>query len=321
MSGPPGGAFGESSYRLSGGGYDSYVDRLGYAAGGSAALLSDAAPVTYATMSGTSMAAPHVSGVAALLASRAPSAGYREIKAAILDSAEKTPGLEGRMATGGRLDANAALAQITAPAPTPEATRLAVSPSRKIVPYNGKVLLTGGLTDASGGKLESRPVAVWRSGDGGESWSRNGAAEYHPASGSYRAVRSLTSNATFQLRFAGSGTHASSVSRPALVRSRAYLSRPQSPLLVKRGEYFVTRGILKPLHADKTRLVFERYSPASGWKVYKRVNAPNMPRPGYATYSLRHKLPSAGVWRVRAYHADRDHAPTWSPAKRFMVRR
>lgn len=324
VSGTPGGAFGESSYRLSGGdsaGYDSYVDRLDYAVGASAALLSDAAPVTYSTMSGTSMAAPHVSGVAALLASRVPSAGYAEIKAAILGSAETTPGLQGRTVTGGRLDASAALAGISPPAPTPEATKLTVSPSKKVVPYNGQVSLTGGLTDLSGGKIQNRDVTVWRSANGGKSWARTGTAKYQPASGSYRAVRSLTSNTTFQLRFAGSELHKSSVSGPVLVRSRAYLSRPKNPLSVTRGEHFVTRGILKPRHAGQTRLVFERYSPAGGWKVQKRMEARNAPRPGYSAYSLRHKLSKAGVWRVRAYHADRSHAPTWSPVQRFIVRR
>lgn len=263
------------------------------------------------------MAAPHVSGVAALLASRAPSAGYREIKSAIIGSAEKVPALEGRSVSGGRLSAAAALDSI---APSPQATKLTLAPSRKIVPYNGKVALAGRLTSASG-PVANEAVTVWRSTNGGETWKRNGAAKYLPASGRYRAVRSLTSNTTFQLRFSGSDLSAGTVSRKALVRSRAYLSRPASPLLVDRGERFVVRGILKPRHAGGTRLVFERYSPLGGWKVRERATARNMPRPGYSVYILRHQLPSAGVWRVRAHHADGDHASTWSPPRRFLVRR
>lgn len=320
VSGPPGGVFGESSYRLSGGdsaGYDSYVDRLDYAPGASAALLSDADAATYATMSGTSMAAPHVSGVAALLASRAPGAGYREIRTAILETAEKKPGLEGRTVTGGRLAAAAALDRIATLAPTP--TKLTLVSSRRISPYNGSVALTGELTDASG-PLANETVTVWRSADGGKSWKRSGTAAYLPASGKYRAVRVLESNAAFRLRFAGSERYGSAVSGPVFVKARAHLSRPESPLVVERGEFFVTRGILKPRHAGTTRLVFERYSPLDGWKVKKRVEVRNEPRSGYSAYSLRHRLSPVGVWRVRAYHADGDHAPTWSPPRRFTVR-
>ncbi|SDC87616.1 S8 family peptidase [Niabella drilacis] len=58
----------------------------------------------YAGMSGTSMAAPHVAGAAALYASTHPGAGMKEIKNAILSAAIPTPSLTGKCVTGGRLD-------------------------------------------------------------------------------------------------------------------------------------------------------------------------------------------------------------------------
>lgn len=67
-------------------------------------ILSTYLNNTYASMSGTSMAAPHVAGAAALYAAAHPGASMKEIKAAILSSAVPTASLAGKCATGGRLD-------------------------------------------------------------------------------------------------------------------------------------------------------------------------------------------------------------------------
>jgi subtilisin family serine protease len=58
----------------------------------------------YGSYSGTSMATPHVTGAAALYASRHPGASAAEIKAAIIGSAIATPSLAGKTVTGGRLN-------------------------------------------------------------------------------------------------------------------------------------------------------------------------------------------------------------------------
>ncbi len=65
----------------------------------------------YSAYSGTSMATPHVTGAAALYASAKPGSSAATIKAAILRSAVPTTSLTGKTLTGGRLDANAALAK------------------------------------------------------------------------------------------------------------------------------------------------------------------------------------------------------------------
>jgi subtilisin family serine protease len=59
---------------------------------------------SYASYSGTSMAAPHVTGAAALYASTHPGASAAQIKAAILNSAAPTPSLSIKCVTGGRLN-------------------------------------------------------------------------------------------------------------------------------------------------------------------------------------------------------------------------
>ncbi|MBT9586355.1 S8 family serine peptidase [bacterium] len=69
-------------------------------------------------MSGTSMACPHVSGVAGLIVSAFPNATSAEVKERLLCGSDKIDSLTGMLATGGRLNAALALENDrTAPAP------------------------------------------------------------------------------------------------------------------------------------------------------------------------------------------------------------
>ncbi len=63
----------------------------------------------YASYDGTSMASPHVAGVAALLAARDSKLTPLEIKARLMDSVDKPSALAGTSVTGGRLNARKAL--------------------------------------------------------------------------------------------------------------------------------------------------------------------------------------------------------------------
>jgi predicted outer membrane repeat protein len=66
----------------------------------------------YETISGTSMATPHVTGVIALMAAYNQSATGMQLKNAVLDSVDVVPDLAGKTVTGGRLNAASALAAI-----------------------------------------------------------------------------------------------------------------------------------------------------------------------------------------------------------------
>lgn len=66
---------------------------------------------SYEYMSGTSMATPYVTGAAVLLKEYDPSLSASEIKARILNSADKVSSLRNKVLTGGRLNINAALAE------------------------------------------------------------------------------------------------------------------------------------------------------------------------------------------------------------------
>ncbi|MFQ8705639.1 MAG: S8 family peptidase [Thomasclavelia sp.] len=61
----------------------------------------------YSPLNGTSMAAPHVAGVAALLKSYLPNISTSSLKNIILSSVSRNINLEGKILTGGLLDVNA----------------------------------------------------------------------------------------------------------------------------------------------------------------------------------------------------------------------
>lgn len=73
-------------------------------------ILSTVPGDKYNSLSGTSMATPHVTGAAVLLKSVYPNMKARELKAALLESVEKLPNLSGKVTTGGRLNISRALA-------------------------------------------------------------------------------------------------------------------------------------------------------------------------------------------------------------------
>jgi subtilisin family serine protease len=60
-------------------------------------------------LSGTSMATPHVSGVAALVLARHPNFGTAELRAKLLSSVDTKPWLTGKVVTGGRINAHKAV--------------------------------------------------------------------------------------------------------------------------------------------------------------------------------------------------------------------
>lgn len=70
---------------------------------------------SYMSRQGTSMAAPHVTGVAGLILSRNPHLGYPRVKSVILESVDLIASMVDKLSSGGRLNAAKALSQTCLP--------------------------------------------------------------------------------------------------------------------------------------------------------------------------------------------------------------
>jgi subtilisin family serine protease len=75
-------------------------------------ILSTFPNNSYGTLSGTSMATPHVSGAVSLVWAAAPTMTALEVKNAILSTVDPIPALAGRVVSGGRLNVNNLLASL-----------------------------------------------------------------------------------------------------------------------------------------------------------------------------------------------------------------
>jgi autotransporter-associated beta strand protein len=138
------------------------------------AILSTVPGRSYAANSGTSFAAPFVSGVAALAASLDPSLSVGELRQAILAGAEPVPALAGRVATGGRLNAFRTLAAVIADDPgyagreflTAAADEIIVDslsragPRQLVIRGTGKVVIDGTNQHTGGTVVESGTLVV-----------------------------------------------------------------------------------------------------------------------------------------------------------------
>ncbi|NKQ37900.1 MAG: S8 family serine peptidase, partial [Methanosarcinales archaeon] len=89
-------------------------------------ILSTVLANNYGFKRGTSMAAPHVAGLAGLLLSHSPNLTVAQLKALILDGVDPQTGLAGKMVSGGRINAYGSLTiptvVITSTAPDPTNT-------------------------------------------------------------------------------------------------------------------------------------------------------------------------------------------------------
>ncbi|MFA5106720.1 MAG: S8 family serine peptidase [Patescibacteria group bacterium] len=84
---------------------------------------------SYTYLNGTSMATPHVAGLATLLRGYKPSASYSLIKEAITDSVDAKSSLSGKIVTGGRINAYAAVSSLDGTPPTTSLSRNPSSPN------------------------------------------------------------------------------------------------------------------------------------------------------------------------------------------------
>jgi subtilisin family serine protease len=98
------------------------------AAPGTSVQSTFRSPEWYRFADGSSMAAPHMSGAAALLWAKNPTLTVGSVRAALLAGGDRVPGLAGRVVTGARLNARTALDLVPALPPPPPPPAAAAPP-------------------------------------------------------------------------------------------------------------------------------------------------------------------------------------------------
>jgi subtilisin family serine protease len=109
---------------------------------------------SYAYMEGTSMATPHVTGIAALLAARFPALVPAEIRQRIIATVEPLPGLAGKVTASGRVNAYNALTNSIPGAERPAIS--ALETTSKSLAVSGLGFVGGAMTiEVNGASLPS----------------------------------------------------------------------------------------------------------------------------------------------------------------------
>lgn len=125
----------------------------------------------------------------------------------------------------------------------------------------------------------------------------------------------------YRLRYGGNGALVPGVSASRAVAVQALMGVPSTPSSIGRARYFTVSGSVAPAHSAAVRLYFDRYE-SGRWIRRKTLTTRASASSGGSTagYSLQTKLDLAGTWRVRASHADAEHATSYSAYRTFKVR-
>ncbi len=118
-------------------------------------ILSTTPANTYSSFSGTSMATPHVSGVAALLLAEDPALDVVSLKQAILDSVDPIAALAGITVTGGRLNAANALASLVRVVVSPADVTLAAGTTQQFTASGGTAPYTWQVADPAVASIDA----------------------------------------------------------------------------------------------------------------------------------------------------------------------
>lgn len=260
----------------------------------------------YGFLSGTSMATPHVSGVAALLKSRFPGLTHLEIKDRIMGGTEAKAALAGKMVTGGRLNSARALGLNYS-----EAFLFSDKPS---LTYGEGVTFTGILA-RYGEPLAGKQVAIEKRRAGETGYSTL-ATVTTAQDGSFSYGTSYPANNTYYRARLVDGTGSASetfVNLEKLVGVRVSVTLSVATTKLQLGKARAITGYVGPNHSGKqVRLTVRRGSTT--------VLDTNLTLDANSRYSLNYKPRKTGVYYVSVeYGNDEDNLGNKSPTKSFKV--
>ncbi len=259
----------------------------------------------YAYMSGTSMATPYVTGVAALIKSQNPALDAARIRSRILESVDKKANLQGSVATGGRLNAASALGART--------SDLTLTTSSRTMKFGQRTRLSGKL-DAEGKPLGGQAVILQRRPVGASSFDKVGQVTTM-ADGTYSLAGVKPDESTYyRAVFSGNrsdGLAASrSTTRRVLVKAVVSLYTPSTRL--KLGRARAVSGAVTPSHRGAVTVTIKR----SGRVIARKKVALN----SNSRYRFRYKPGRPGTYAFFAtYPRHADHLGNRSRQKSFRV--
>jgi subtilisin family serine protease len=237
----------------------------------------------YAWADGTSMAAPHVSGVAALLLSAHPRMTALQLAARIKASVKRDSALTSRTVTGGIVDAELALRP---------GTLMTTSLSRSSVSYGAKITVTGLLRDAvTYTPLPKQKIRLYAQLPGRTTWAYAGTF-LTGSKGTAVVTRTMAATTRFQWRFAGTSAQPARDSVLSGVTVRALVTGTLSATTARRGQAVTLAGKVSPgLRAPR---VWLQRKVGTTW----RTLATAVPS-AHGEYRFVVRPSSRGVWTLR----------------------
>lgn len=268
-------------------------------------------PGGYGYMSGTSMAAPHVTGSAALLAAAEPGIGASEIKERLLGSVSGKSSLENRILTGGRLNAAESLGD----ARQDDSSELTLKISNEVIKHGASTGLVGRLT-SSGDPVSGEEVTLLERPYDQKSFSRVPGGEVTTNSNGVYRLKDLKpgKHTRYRARFAGSEAKSlePAVSGTPGVKVRVRVPLRMSEKDLKLGDKRVFRGLVIPNHTSEVKVTIKRNG-----EVVKRKTV-NLSTD--SEYRSAVKPGRTGRYAVSArFYRDEDHWGNRSPTKSFKV--